>query len=464
MVDLALVFPYFNDDQSFFKFPPLGLGYIAAHVRQHGYSVDLVDCTFLTWEEAVAKVRRLRPRVLGVYSMLSMRAATLRFAQEFRDECELLVAGGPQPTVAPQKFLNDFDFVGIGESEHTVLEILDALNDRQDYSQVHGLAYRNNSTRTTLNRGGTVTLQLADPITFTRPRERITDLDSLPFPARDLYDHESYQRYYRHHYGATMTQMMCSRGCPFACDFCSRPIFGNYYRHRTATNIIDEIEEIRKYGYERVWFSDDIFPISKKLVVDVCDEIVRRGVDIEWGCLCRADLLNEELASKMRKAGCFQVFFGLESGNNDVLKIMNKGITIDQSRRAVSACAEAGIKVGAFFILGYPGETVRTMLDTIRFASSLPLDYFSFTVPYPIPGTKLYEKVMHRMVADEWVKPAGATVDQKLIWASDFSEKKLRFGIRKARIQATMRRRLGSAYPLLGKPVELATDLIFRSL
>lgn len=459
MTDLVLVFPYFNDDTSFFKFPPLGLGCLASTVREKGYSVDIVDCTFLEKEEAISRVRGLKPRALGVFSMLSMRDAALMFAREFREECELLIAGGPQPTVSPEKYADDFDIVGLGECENTILDLMHTFENGGDYSKVNGIAYNESSASSS----GSL-LQITKQVHRTEPRERIKDLESLPFPARDLFDHSPYQRYYREHYGPTMTHMMCSRGCPFSCNFCSKPVFGSFYRNRSAKSIVDEIEDIQTYGYERVWFSDDIFPINKKLVEDVSSEINQRGLDVEWGCLCRSDLMNEELARKMKRGGCFQVFFGLESGNNEVLKMMNKAITVEQSKVAVNSCVKVGIKVGGFFILGYPGENNKTMLETIKFASSLPLDYFSFTVPYPIPGTKLYESVLGRMVTDEWVKPKGEAVDQKLIWASDFSEKKLKFGIRKARLQGSMRKKLGPGYYLAGKPIEVVTDQIFRMM
>jgi anaerobic magnesium-protoporphyrin IX monomethyl ester cyclase len=462
MVDLALIFPYFNDDASFFKFPPLGLGYLASYCRQNGYSVGIVDCTFLTWEQAVSKVRQMRPRVVGVQSMLSMKNAALRFARELKDDCELLIAGGPQPTVYPEKFADDFDLVVLGEGEQTTLEVLSALDSGRSFNSIDGLAFRRQSeTSMQAGRLRLATIQQSE-LTLTAPRKRIRELDSIPFPARDLYDHTQYKEYYMRNYGFTMTQMMCSRGCPFSCDFCSRPVFGRAYTARSSKNIVDEMEEILSYGYDRIWLSDDIFPIDRKMVVQVCEEIIRRGLKFEWGCLCRADLMNRELAEKMRQAGCWQIFFGLESGDDHVLKLMNKGITVQQSRIAVKACADAGIRVGAFFILGYPGETNETMLKTIRLATSLPLTYFSFTVPYPIPGTKLYEKVYHRMQTDEWNKPRNTSVDQKLIWASDHSERKLKFGISKARLQAKMRRRLGHAYYLTGWPFEKVTDTVFK--
>jgi len=464
LVDLALIFPYFNDDTSFFKFPPLGLGYIASYCRQNGYSVGIVDCTFLTWEQALAKVRQMKPRVIGVQSMLSMKSAALRFARELREDCELLIAGGPQPTVYPEKFAGDFDLVVLGEGEQTTLEVLRALDSGRNFKSVEGLAFRSSGeTSTQAGRLELATLQRSE-LTLTAPRKRIRNLDSIPFPARDLYDHASYKAYYMENYGFTMTQMMCSRGCPFSCDFCSRPVFGRAYAARSAKNIVDEMEEILSYGYDHIWLSDDIFPVDRKMVTQVCDEIMRRGLRFEWGCLCRADLMSRELALKMRQAGCWQIFFGLESGDDHVLKLMNKGITVQQSREAVSACADVGIRVGAFFMLGYPGETNETMLKTIRLATSLPLTYFSFTVPYPIPGTGLYEKVYHRMRTDEWHKPAGASVDQKLIWVSDHSERKLKFGISKARLQAKLRRRLGPAYYLIGWPFEKVTDALFRAM
>jgi anaerobic magnesium-protoporphyrin IX monomethyl ester cyclase len=165
----------------------------------------------------------------------------------------------------------------------------------------------------------------------------------------------------------------------------------------------------------------------------------------------------------MRRAGCYKVIFGLESGDDYVLnKLMNKRITVSQSVSAVKAAKRAGLQVGAFFILGYPGESDETMLKTIKLASSLPLDYFSMTVPYPLPGTGLYEKVKDQMEAFEWEKPLHGW-DHRLLFRHEFSIKKLRYGIWKARLQWRLRRKLGPLY-FLTKPLELYTTLKFRRL
>lgn len=395
----------------------------------------------------------MKPRVVGIYSMLSMKGSALRIARRLKDYCDLMVAGGPLPTTYPEQFLTDFDLVVIGEGEKTVLEILHGLGTKS-LSSIKGIAYKKRDGEKASCQEGMI---------INPPREFIKDLDSLPFPARELYDHEAYKRYFQRHHGYTITSMITSRGCPFDCEFCSRPVFGSIYRGRSPKNIVEEMETIISYGYDRVWLADDIFPINKKVAFGVCDEIIRRGLKLEWECLCRADFIGREMAMAMKRAGCFKVFFGLESGNDEVLKIIKKRITVDQARRAVEAVKSVGIKAGAFFILGYPGEDNNTMLDTINFASSLPLDYLSFTVPYPIPGTGLYEKVKEKILTDDWRKPKRSLIDHVLLYKSEFSMAKLKFGIAKAMLQHHSRRYLGPLYPII-KPFENITDYFFKAI
>jgi anaerobic magnesium-protoporphyrin IX monomethyl ester cyclase len=451
--DLLLVFPYFFDGRSrHWQFPPLGIGYIASYARERGYKVKILDCTFITQEEAERRIRSEKARVVGIYSMLSMVSSAKRLASVAREVSELVIAGGPMPSAYPNMFLGQFDAVVQGEGEITVAELLDSMDGRSDphFDKVRGawLAPHLNGGR----------------IEFTGQRPLVRDLDDLPFPARDLYDNELYKSYYQRNYGYTMTSMIASRGCPFSCDFCWRPDYGRIYRYRSPANIAEEMEEIRyRWGYRRIWFADELFIASKKHVLRLCEEIVRRGIDVGWECLSRVDLFDAEVARAMRRAGCYKVIFGLESGDDYVLnKLMNKRITVSQSVSAVKAAKRAGLQVGAFFILGYPGESDETMLKTIKLASSLPLDYFSMTVPYPLPGTGLYEKVKDKMEAFEWEKPLHGW-DHRLLFRHEFSIKKLRYGIWKARLQWRLRRKLGPLY-FLTKPLELYTTLKFRRL
>jgi anaerobic magnesium-protoporphyrin IX monomethyl ester cyclase len=450
MTTVTLVYPYFHpsNDNSIFRFPPLGLGYITAHLKNKGISVELVDCTFLSFKDAMERIRNSHPRIIGLQVMFSMKEKALQMVELLRKDCELLVAGGPLPTSNPEEFLQSFDVVGLGEGEETMLDIVQAVQNGKPLKQVKGIAYK--------DLGKTI---------FTAPRDFINNLDEIPFPAREMFDNQAYKAYYSRNFGYTTTSIMTSRGCPFQCDFCSRPVFGNRFRSRTPKNIAEEVQQVHDLCYDRVWFADDCFTLGRKRFLDICHELIRRRVNIGWECLSRVDTIDEEVAEKMRKAGCVRVFFGIESGNDTVLKLMNKQITVRQAEQAVNTCKKAGIQVGAFFILGYPGETDKTVLDTVDFASSLPLDYLSFTFPYPIPGTPLYERVKDSMIMEEWTEPDNIhLIKHKLLYQSSISESKLKFALFKGMTQHYIRKYLGNtAYGLIGTPFAKTTKALYKA-
>jgi anaerobic magnesium-protoporphyrin IX monomethyl ester cyclase len=454
-VKVALVYPYFHpaNDNSIFRFPPLGLGYIAAALKKRGVEVELVDCTFMQFREAVDRIKHAKPQVVGFYSMFSMKKTTLELARTLRSEGlgdSLFVVGGPLPSWAPESFLEVFDAVAVGEGEQTMAEIADCVAQDTSLSSVKGLVFKD-----------------GQHLIKTETRGFIEDLNSLAFPTRDLFNNEAYKKYYLDHFGYSITSMITSRGCPFSCDFCSRPIFGADMRTRSVASIVDEVEEIAGLGYDRVWFADDCFTLNRDHLLDVCKEMVKRGVDVGWECLSRVDTMDSEVATGMKQAGCIGVFFGIESGNDSVLGIMKKRITTAQAKRAVYAAKAAGLKVGAFFIVGYPGESNKTVLDTVRFASGLPLDYLSFTLPYPIPGTPLYERVKdHGVSIEDWEEPKNyRLIRHKLLYASGFSEGKLKFAIGKAQAQFYGHRYLGkTGYGFLGLPFERLTDFVFERM
>ena len=449
MVTVTLVYPYFrpSNDNSIFRFPPLGLGYLAAYLRKNSIAVDLVDCTFLNQHEALRRIRKSNPKIIGIQSMFSMKNKSIELAKELRKDCETLVVGGPLPTTSPEDFLPYFDVVVEGEGEVTLHELIREIEKSGDLSRVKGIWYKENGK-----------------IHRTQPREYIRNLDSVPFPSRELFDNELYQNYYSNKFGYTTTSIMTSRGCPFNCDFCSRPVFGNQFRSRTSENIAEEAQQVRDLGYDRIWFADDCFTLGRKRFLEICQEFINRRMDIGWECLSRVDTIDEEVAEKMKKAGCVRVFFGIESGNDAVLKIMNKQINIRQARRTVTTCKKAGIQVGSFFILGYPGETDKTVLDTVDFASSLPLDYLSFTFPYPIPGTPLYERVKNSMVMEEWTEPDNIhLIKHKLLYQSPISESKLKFALFKGMAQHYIRKYLGNTgYKLIGNPFAKITGTMYK--
>ncbi|MGA2523134.1 MAG: radical SAM protein [Candidatus Bathyarchaeia archaeon] len=453
-VKVALVYPYFHPskDNSIFRFPPLGLGYLAAALKAHGFEVELVDCTFMQFSQAVEQVVRARAQIVGFYSMFSMKKTTLGMAETIKarsgGDCGLLVVGGPMPSWSPESFLNPFDVVAVGEGEETMVELANCVSQGIALSNVRGIVFKEN-----------------DRIVHTKPRPFIRNLDILAYPSRELFDNQAYQKYYLDRFGYSTSSMITSRGCPFSCDFCSRPIFGVDMRSRSVDSIVGEVEQIKALGYSRVWFADDCFTLNRTHLLNVCNELNRRGVDIGWECLSRVDTMDVEVAERMKRAGCLRVFFGIESGSNSVLGLMNKCITTAQAKRAVYSAKSAGLKVGAFFIVGYPGESNKTVLETVHFAAGLPLDYLSFTLPYPIPGTPLYERVKDKGVAiDDWEEPKNyRLIRHKLLYASGFSERKLKFAIGKAHVQFYGRKYLGKVgYSILGKPFERLSDGAFE--
>jgi anaerobic magnesium-protoporphyrin IX monomethyl ester cyclase len=332
-----------------------------------------------------------------------------------------------------------------------MLELVRHAEGEIDLSKVKGIAYLKKDT---------------GKVSFTPSRKTIENLDDIPFPSREFFDNGSYKNYYAKRFGYTTTSLITSRGCPFNCDFCSRPIFGNDYRARTATNIVDEVETIRDLGYDRAWFADDCFTLNRNRLMNICDELTHRHMKIGWECLSRVDTVDSAVAAKMKQAGCIRVYFGIESGNDSILTLMNKQVTVKQAAEAVHIFRKANMEVGAFFILGYPGENEKTILDTVKFASSLPLNYLSFTLPYPIPGTPLFERVKDEMTLNEWEEPKTSTlVKHKLLFRSSFSETKLKAAILKGMTQHKLRKYLGNrVYRLAGTPFERTTDVLYKLL
>jgi anaerobic magnesium-protoporphyrin IX monomethyl ester cyclase len=192
---------------------------------------------------------------------------------------------------------------------------------------------------------------------------------------------------------------MTTLGCPFNCDFCSRPVFGNLFRRRDLELVFAEIDQISRLGYERLWIADDTFTLDNAYLLGFCRRIA--GRQMSWSCLSRVTGINAEIAREMREAGCRRVYLGLETGDPKTLELMNKKASLEEGVNAVHAFRKAGIEVAAFFIVGYPGETITSIEKTFKLALTLPLDDISFNVPYPLPGSSLFDRVSG-LVEGDW--------------------------------------------------------------
>jgi anaerobic magnesium-protoporphyrin IX monomethyl ester cyclase len=459
MSKVLLIYPYFrpSNDRSVFRFPPLGVSYLASTLLEAGHDVRILDCTFMNKPEALHQAFEANAEVVGIYCMVTMLDDCLWFARRLRLNTRLLMVGGPLPTCDPQAFLEDFDVVVRGEGEDTVQELLQAYSARSDYGAISGISYLKKN-----NMDGKIDVE-----TISTPDRPFTkDLDSLPFPARQLLPNQSYIQFGKKKYGYSITTVMSTRGCPYDCEFCSNVIFGGSYRERSARNVVDEIEQALACGYDRISFADDVFTMRQKRVLEICAEIKGRGLQFNWECLARVDSIDDATYEEMYRAGCRRVYFGIESGDDTVLSLMNKKITSDEARHAVMAAHQAGLEVGAFFILFYPGETNQSVLNTLRFATSLPLDYLGLTMPYPLPGTALYERVKGQ-IKREWRPAESVFGSHVLIYNAEFSEAKMWFGIIKGRFQFEIKRRLrrfGKLALFILRVFEVSTDWLLCRL
>jgi anaerobic magnesium-protoporphyrin IX monomethyl ester cyclase len=448
MTSVLLIYPFFipRRDRSVFRFPPLGIGYIAATLQAAGHAVRVIDCTFMKREDALREAREAQAEVVGIYCMVTMLDECTWFAQQLRGHCRLLVTGGPLPTCDPEPFLEHFDVVVRGEAEQTMLELLRAWEDGSGLDEVAGIVHKKEGR-----------------IVFTPERTFARDLDRIPFPARQLLPNASYIRYGRKKYGYSITTVMSTRGCPYRCEFCSNVVFGGSYRERSAENVVDEIEAVLTLGYDRISFTDDVFTMKKERVLKVCEEIQRRGLSFKWECLGRVDAMDASTAQVMQEAGCMRIYFGIESGDPDMLELMNKKITPDQAQRAVETAHRAGMQVGAFFILCYPGDTDDSVLETLHFTTLLPVDYLGLSMPYPLPGTDLLRRTRDRNLRT-WHPEESRLGSHVLIFDADFSEGKMWFAILKGQAQLRIRKHLGRFAPPVLRLFEKTTDGIFRRL
>ncbi|MFW9910779.1 MAG: B12-binding domain-containing radical SAM protein [Candidatus Thorarchaeota archaeon] len=441
------MYPFFGHEQtrSDFRFPPLGLGYLASSLLAKGIRVKIVDGTFTDFRTTIDRVSKLSPRIVGIYSMITMEINTYSIARRLRDDVDFLVAGGPLPSLIPDSFLDTFDAVVMGEGEIVFPDLVGRYLAGMEWNHVSGIAYRNERKQ----------------IVKTSQTNMVDNLDIIPTPARDLFQNQSYIKYWTRYFGYSATNQMTTRGCPFSCDFCSSPVFGKSYREVSSERVVDEMLEIQKLGYDRVFFSDDCFTLNMNRVSDICSRLKNLDEKIEWMCLSRVDRLDDNLARQMAEAGCVRILFGIESGNDRMLKVMKKETDLHKVRKAVRVASEHGIETGGFFILGYPGETAESLLDTINLSSSLGLDFVSYSYPYPIPGTGLYEKAKHHQKMKNPKPRFNSRQKYRIRIDTGISQRKLDF----ARIKGQTQQRLNQNGPI-GKSTahvfERITDEVFR--
>lgn len=359
---------------------PLGVLYLAAALREAGHEVKFFDGSFLNHSELIERIRSFKPEVVGIYANTPLWGKAVKTARDVKRVSDATVfVGGPYPTAVGERALYDakeVDALVVGEGELTLCEALERLEKGRGLEGVRGVIYR---------AGNRV---VANP-----PRKPIEDLDSLPFPARDLLEDKNlyvppagtYRR-------KPVAIVMTSRGCNARCIYCYQLTGERRIRYRSVENVLEEIELCVEQGYREIRFLDDTFCGDYNRAKRIAQEIKRRGLDITWFVSARVNQVDYELLRTFRRAGCWAIFFGAESGVQKNLNALKKGITLEQTRRAVRAAKKAKLRVVTAFIFGIPGETYEEALKTIDFAIELDPDFVNFHTMTPFPGTELYER------------------------------------------------------------------------
>jgi anaerobic magnesium-protoporphyrin IX monomethyl ester cyclase len=431
MAGVALVFPYFRTRApTEMLFPPLGAATLAAQLRRLGVETHVFDCTFGTFEQLRTDLAACAPAIVGVYSMVSLTRNTLAVAQLVREILpgSFLAAGGPLPTVFPGRYTAHFDGVFRGEADLSFpLFCRDYLAERASSATMGRLPLERYDGLLVPDHG----VHVDNPAVHYPESE----LAAFPLPDRGDFDHAAYQRAWREKTGSQPTSMIVTLGCPYGCDFCSKPIFGNDVRRRPLDAVFEEIEQIVALGYDSLWIADDTFTLDVAYLEEFCRRAAPLGLG--WSCLSRANRIQPETARLMKASGCRRVYLGLESGSQKTLLLMNKQVTVEQGVRAAEVYRATGIEVAAFFIVGYPGETVATIESTFALALALPLDGISFNVPMPLPGSRLFERLGAPDEGKDWTRENEIS----FVYPSDIDEAWLRRRVDETMAEFAARRR-----------------------
>ena len=375
-------------------YPPLGTLYAAAHLRSKGYDVSLFDTNLKeTPDEIVPVLKEEKPKYLVIYDdgfnyltkmcLTNMREAAYRLSELGKEAGCTVILSSSDSTDHYNMYLDKgADYVILGEADITLGKLIDKLEEGNEPQNVQGLVYISNNK--TVNTGR---------------REILKDLDSLPLPAWDLVDISAYKNIWLENHGFFSLNIATTRGCPFKCNWCAKPIYGNRYNTRSPENVIEEITQlIKNYSVDYFWVCDDIFGLKPGWVKHFKNLVKENGLKFKYKIQSRVDLLlHENTVDELSESGADTVWLGAESGSQKILNAMDKGITVQQIHSATKLLKSKGIKTAFFLQFGYPGEQKEDIQKTIDMVLELQPDDIGISVSYPLPGTVFYENVANEL-------------------------------------------------------------------
>ncbi|HLK27599.1 MAG TPA: radical SAM protein, partial [Puia sp.] len=376
-------------------YAPLGTLYAASLMRESGFTVSLFDTMFAeNPEEVISYIDKCKPEFFVIYDdgfnyltkmcLTNMRKAAFRMCRIARQKgCKVIVSSSDS-TDHFEKYLEEgADFILIGEGEITLLELIRAIsNNENDFSNIQGIAYKYH-----------------EAVVKTMRRAVMKNLDEIPFPAWDIIDMKPYQKMWMNSSGYFSMNIATTRGCPFKCNWCAKPIYGNRYNSRSPQNVVDELKLLKeKFQFEHIWFCDDIFGLKPGWINEFAVLVKKENLKFKFRIQARADLLLEDdYIKSLAVAGCENIWMGAESGSQKILDAMDKGTKVEQIYVATKLLKENNIHPSFFIQFGYPGETKEDIEKTIRMINELLPYSIGISVSYPLPGTVFYERVKDQL-------------------------------------------------------------------
>jgi len=404
--------------------PPLGLMYLAGYLEKYStHEVDILDCELekINWEEIQNRVKEKDYEVIGITTMTFTLLSVLKTIKTIKvvKPGIKIVLGGPHAHIYPRETvsLESVDFVVLGEGEETFKELLDNMNQPKKLSAIKGLVFK-----------------MGEEIINNGIRPLIENLDSLPFPARQLLPYQKYKSSLGKNF--PVTTMFTSRGCPYNCLFCDRPHWGKMFRARSADNVVKEMEECIKLGIKEIFIYDDTFTVDRQRVMDVCTGIKNKNLKIVWDIRTRVNAVDEELLIALKEAGCQRIHYGVEAGTQKILNVLRKGTNLEMIKNAFKLTRKVGIQILAYFMIGSPEETKEDIKKTIKLARDLKPDFANFGITTPYPATDLYVLGLQRGILknDYWHEfAAHPTNDFKPpVWEENLKQQELIVLLKKA--------------------------------
>ncbi|MFQ6033201.1 MAG: B12-binding domain-containing radical SAM protein, partial [Candidatus Zixiibacteriota bacterium] len=398
------------------KYPPLGLLYIASYLREYGpkeAEVLVLDTVLedMSHEDIEYYILKIRPDVVAIQTLTFTLIDSLHVARMTKkiNPHIVTVLGGRQCDIFPEEVIR-FDFVDYviqGEGEVAFTEFIKNLHDKSNLRKISGLVFKNNQ-RAIIN----------------RPKV-IKNLNQLPFPARELTDYRKYRFLLAKN--SLFTTLMTSRGCPYACSFCDEG--RRQFRTVSVSRVVDEIVTCKKkFGINAFFIFDSTFTISRQRVLDFCDDLIERKLDVIFDIRSRTDLVDDEILNKLRRAGCIRIQYGVESGNNAILKKIKKNITVDQIKSVMDKTRKYGFEILCDFMIGLPGEREKEIMDTINLSLNLPIDYAHFGIMIPYPNTEIYfDGIKRKLFGDYWREFSlhPTTNFEPKVWEEYFNKEQL---------------------------------------